>query len=34
LIDRDLTRIAPETIRDAHVLMTIVGGQVVFERKN
>ncbi|MFL5561955.1 MAG: amidohydrolase [Gemmatimonadaceae bacterium] len=32
LIDRDLTRIAPETIRDAHVVMTIVGGRVVFER--
>jgi predicted amidohydrolase YtcJ len=32
LIDRDLTRIAPETIRDARVVMTIVGGRVVFER--
>ncbi|HEU4629376.1 MAG TPA: amidohydrolase [Gemmatimonadaceae bacterium] len=32
LIDRDLTRIAPETIRDAKVLMTVVGGKVVFER--
>jgi predicted amidohydrolase YtcJ len=32
LIDRDLTRIPPETIRDAHVVMTVVGGQVVFNR--
>jgi predicted amidohydrolase YtcJ len=33
IIDRDLTRIAPETIRDAHVVLTAVGGQVVFEKK-
>jgi predicted amidohydrolase YtcJ len=32
LIDRDLTRIPPEQIRDAHVLMTVVGGMVVYER--
>jgi predicted amidohydrolase YtcJ len=32
VIDRDLTRIPPETIRDAHIAMTIVGGRVVFER--
>jgi predicted amidohydrolase YtcJ len=32
MIDRDLTRIAPETIRDAKVLLTMVGGKVVFER--
>ncbi|HEX6629916.1 MAG TPA: amidohydrolase [Gemmatimonadaceae bacterium] len=32
LLDRDLTRIPPETIRDAHVLLTVVGGQVVHER--
>jgi len=32
LIDRDLTKIAPETIRDAHITMTVVGGRVVFER--
>ena len=32
LIDRDLTRIPPETIRDARVTMTVVGGQVVFNR--
>ncbi|HEX6751874.1 MAG TPA: amidohydrolase [Longimicrobium sp.] len=33
VIDRDLRRIAPETIRDARVVMTVVGGQVVFERR-
>lgn len=32
LIDRDLSRIAPETIRDARIMMTVVGGQVVFDR--
>ena len=32
LIDRDLMDIAPETIRDAQVLKTIVGGRVVFSR--
>ena len=31
MIDRDLTRIAPETIRDAKVVRTIVGGKVVYE---
>ena len=30
LLDRDLTAIAPETIRDTRVLKTIVGGSVVF----
>ena len=30
LLDRDLTAIAPETIRDAKVLKTIVGGNVIF----
>jgi predicted amidohydrolase YtcJ len=33
IIDRDLTRIPPETIRDAHVALTAVGGRVVHERK-
>jgi predicted amidohydrolase YtcJ len=33
LIDHDLTRIPPPSIRDAHVVMTIVGGKVVHERK-
>jgi predicted amidohydrolase YtcJ len=32
LVDRDLTRIPPESIRDARVTMTIVGGRVVYER--
>ena len=32
LIDRDLTRIAPEEIRNAAVIMTVVGGRPVFER--
>ncbi len=32
LIDRDLTRISPETIRDARVTMTVVGGRIMFER--
>ena len=32
IIDRDLTRIAPETIRDARVTMTVVGGRIVFEQ--
>lgn len=31
LLDRDLTAIPVETIRDARVLRTIVGGEVVFE---
>lgn len=32
IIDRDLTAILPETIRDAQVIMTVVGGKVVFEK--
>jgi predicted amidohydrolase YtcJ len=32
LIDRDLTRIPPEMIRDARVTVTVVGGRVVFNR--
>ncbi len=31
LIDRDLTRVAPETLRDAKVVLSAVGGQVVFD---
>jgi len=31
VLDRDLTRIPPETIRDAVVRLTIVGGRVVHE---
>ncbi len=33
IIDRDITRVPPETIRDARVTLTIVGGRVVFERE-
>jgi predicted amidohydrolase YtcJ len=32
LIDRDLTRVPPETIREARVMMTVIGGRTVFER--
>ena len=31
LLDRDLTQISPVAIRDARVLMTIVGGRVVYD---
>jgi len=34
ILDRDLTRIPPETIRDAKVVMTIVGGRVVYSQKD
>jgi len=33
MIDKDLTKIAPETIRDAKVQLTVVGGKAVYERK-
>jgi len=32
VIDRDITRVPPETIRDAKVMVTIVGGRVVYDR--
>jgi predicted amidohydrolase YtcJ len=32
LVDRDLTRVPPETIRDARVMLTMVGGRVVYDR--
>jgi len=32
IIDRDLTKILPETIRDARIDYTIVGGRIVFDR--
>jgi hypothetical protein len=32
LVDRDITRIPPPEIRDAHVLLTVVGAEVVFEK--
>jgi predicted amidohydrolase YtcJ len=31
MIDRDLTTVAPETIRDASVVLTVVGGKVAFD---
>jgi len=31
ILDRDLTRVAPETIADARVLTTVVGGRVVHD---
>ena len=33
MLDRDITKIAPESIRDAKVMLTVVGGKRVFERK-
>jgi predicted amidohydrolase YtcJ len=33
MIDRDLTRIDPATIRDARILLTVVGGAVAYERE-
>jgi len=33
IIDRDLTKVKPEAIRDAHIALTAVGGRVVYERK-
>jgi len=32
IIDRDLTKIDPNTIRDAKVVATIVGGKIVYDR--
>ena len=32
IVDRNLTRIPPETIRDARIDYTIVGGRIVYER--
>jgi predicted amidohydrolase YtcJ len=32
IIDRDLTKIAPETIREAKINYTIVGGRIVYHR--
>jgi predicted amidohydrolase YtcJ len=31
IIDRDLTRVPPETIRDARIVMTFVGGKAVYD---
>jgi predicted amidohydrolase YtcJ len=32
MLDRDLTRIAPETIAETRVMLTMVGGRIVYER--
>ena len=32
LIDRDITHVSPDSIRDARVMLTMVGGRVVFDR--
>ena len=32
VIDRDITKVPPETIREARIMFTIVGGHVVFQR--
>jgi predicted amidohydrolase YtcJ len=32
VLDRDITRAPPEQITDAEIVMTIVGGRVVYER--
>jgi predicted amidohydrolase YtcJ len=34
IIDRNLTKIAPEAIRDAKIEYTIVGGRIVFDRSS
>lgn len=33
ILDRDITRVPAETLRDARVLLTVVGGLVAFERE-
>ena len=32
IIDKDLTRIPPETIRDARIMLTVVGGTIAYDR--
>jgi predicted amidohydrolase YtcJ len=32
MIDRDITQMPPEQIRSAHVVLTVVGGTIVYER--
>jgi predicted amidohydrolase YtcJ len=32
ILDRDLTKIPPATIRDTKIVMTVVGGKPTFER--
>jgi predicted amidohydrolase YtcJ len=33
MLDRDIFTISPPEIRDAHVLMTVVGGRAVVDRR-
>jgi len=33
LLDRDLTAIPPETIRETQILRTVVGGKTVFKKR-
>jgi predicted amidohydrolase YtcJ len=33
VVDRDLLSLRPERIRDAKVLLTVVGGRVVYDRR-
>jgi predicted amidohydrolase YtcJ len=33
MIDRDITRIAPEEIAQARVMMTVVGGRIIHSRE-
>lgn len=33
IIEKDLTAIAPETIRDVRIILTMVGGRIVYERR-
>jgi predicted amidohydrolase YtcJ len=33
ILDRDLTTVAPESIRDARINYTIVGGRMVYSRR-
>ena len=34
ILNQDITQISPEQIRDVKVIKTIVGGKIIFERKN
>ena len=33
MIDHDLTTIPPETIKDAQIVLTVVGGKVVYNNR-
>ncbi len=34
ILEEDITRISPEQIRDVKVLKTVIGGQIIYERRN